>query len=785
MDKFKLYKTVIAEVGPVIFRHVFLFVNAVIFAVVAMLFVFGEKQSALFIGAIIILNILLGIIQDTRALIALETLQMITALRIIRLNKDGSETLVLIEEIKKGDHIRLKLGDQVPCDGILLSSNNLEVSEALITGESDSFPRRDGEKVSAGDIITAGSGIMETQNIFRESHISKMTEGAKKYSANPSPIQRATNTVIKYSGYVLAAVIVFTVIRGFIIHDSNIKIVLNIGALASTIVPQGLVVLTTLLFALGASSYSKRHVLFQEINATEKLGRIKNLCMDKTGTLTDNILTVEEMVLPEGASKEEASTLSSAYIFGSGDSSQTIVAIHKYLGDKKGEWQISAALPFSSWRQYGGVVVNSNQGDKTVFVGAPDVFLSYISSEAEKEWLKRLIDSNSRKGKRLLCVALSKSLDLKEEISQSKLSVAAVFVFQSGFRQGVQKAIKFFQDRGVRIRIISGDNLDTVKAVAVLAGVNHTESVITGHEMEDWEDSDFKKRVSEYTIFARILPEKKVKIIEAFKKDGFTAMIGDGANDALAIKKADLGIAMFDGAPATRRLASVVLMNNSFSDLPGGVELADNFIKNIEIFAGIFINQSVIGLLFFIIISIFGYSYPIMPLNITLINYFTVGLPGILITYWAIRPSGKIPPANSESFLARIMPFVTWCGVVSAIAVAAVFALSPEYLKNAQSNTLVALAFIVCGFIFFSLAPSVYRGMLVMKKRLHLVILGGIEIILLFFVLKIPLAVHFFSVTTPYPSLAAISQSLLILSLCGFAQYAIAKWFVRRKSGVK
>ncbi|MBU6430865.1 MAG: HAD-IC family P-type ATPase [Patescibacteria group bacterium] len=784
MDKFKLYKTVTAEIGPVVFRHVFLFVNAVIFGVVILLFVFGERQAALFIGAIIIFNILLGIIQDTRALIALETLQMITALRIIRLNKDGSETTVLIEEIIKGDHIKLKLGDQAPCDGQMISSSNLEVSEALITGESDSFPRRDGEKINAGDIITAGSGIMEAQNIFHESRISKMTEGVKKYSANPSPIQSATNTVIKYSGYILALVIVFTVIRGYIIHDSNIKIVLNIGALASAIVPQGLVVITTLLFALGASSYSKKHVLFQEINATEKLGRIKNLCMDKTGTLTDNVLIVEEMMIPEGVSKEEASALTSAYITESEDSSQIIAAIKRHIGYEEKKREILESLPFSSWRQYGAIRMNSNQGSEIIFVGAPDVFLPYVSSVAQRDWLRRLIDANSRKGKRLLCVARSKADVLPIKISEANLSIVAVFLFQSGFRQGVQKAIKFFQDRGVRIRIISGDNPDTVQSIAVLAGVNHTESVITGREMERWEDSYFKNNVSKYTIFARILPEQKVKIIEAFKKDGFTAMVGDGANDAFAIKKADLGIAMFDGAQATRRLASVVLMNNSFSDLPGGVELADNFIKNIEIFAGIFINQSIIGLLFFIIISIFGYSFPIMPLNITLINYFTVGLPGILITYWAIRPSGKIPPANSESFLSRVIPFAVWCGVVSAIAASVVFALSPEYLKNSQSNTLVALAFIVCGFVFFSLAPGVYRGMIATKKRLHLVILGAIEIILLFLVLKIPLAVHFFSVTTPYPPLYALRQSLLVLSLCGLVLSAIAKWFFRGKKAV-
>lgn len=781
MGKFKPYRIALRGMGPVIFRHVFLFVNGVIFGVVALLFVFGENQAAIFIGAIIVFNIMLGIIQDTRALIALETLQMITALRIIRLNKDGSETPVLMEEIKKGDQVKLKLGDQVPCDGVLLSSNNLEVSEALITGESDSFPKKDGEKASAGDIITAGSGILEAQNTFQESRISKMAESAKKYAANPSPIQRATNTVIKYTGYVLALVIIFVVVRGLFLHDPNVNIVMNIGALASTLVPQGLVVITTLLFALGASSYSRKNVLFQEINSTEKLGRIKNLCMDKTGTLTNNILDVEEMYVPETVSKEEAVSLSSAYIRGSGDSSQTIAAIQKYLGEKGERREIISALPFSSWRQYGGIIVNGNHGNEAIIVGSPDVFLPHISNDTQKKWLKKLIEDNSRQGKRLLSVVRSKAQMLPAKISQSDLSVIAVFVFQSGFREGVQNAIKFFQDRGVRIRVISGDNPDTVKAIAALAGVNNTESIITGREIESWKELDFEERVSQYTIFARILPEQKVKIIEAFKKDGFTAMVGDGANDALAIKKADLGIAMFDGAPATRRLASVILMKNSFSDLPGGVELADNFIRNIEIFAGIFINQSVLGLLFFIIISIFGYSYPLTPLNITLINYFAVGFPGMLITYWAVRPLGKILPTNSETFLRRVMPFVIWCGAIEAIGAALVFAFSSDYLKAAQSNTLVGLSFIVFGFIFFALAPKVYRGAMAAKEKIHLVLLGAIEVVLLSLALKVPLVVQFFSITTPYPSISAIGQSVIVFFIFGFALYALMKWFFRAK----
>ena len=780
------YRKILRDMGPIIVRHVFLFVNAIIFAVVIFLFVFGDKEAALFLGAIIVFNMCLGIIQDTRARIVLEKIQMLTAFKFTRINADETETTVYVDEIKRGDRINIQLGDQVPCDARILSAAGLEVSGALITGESDSFARKEGEMVNAGDIVTAGVAVIQAQVIFKDSRISKMTEAAKKYAATPSPIERAINTVITYTGYILFVVLVFVVVHGIRVHESHIEIVLNAGALASIIVPQGLLVIVTLLFAFGASSYSSKRVLFQETNATEKLGRIKNLCMDKTGTLTGNNLIVEELYTPTGVSKEAAAIAASLYIHESGDTSQTINAVKAYLkGQKTSAQEIIQALPFSSWRQYGAVALRGNQGNETILVGSADVFAPHLKNADEKKWLSGIVEAHAYKGKRLLCVAESNVADISKGIEGTALSVLGVFVFGTDFREGIEDAIAFFQNRGVRIRIISGDAPETVRAIAAHVGVVNTDTVITGSEMQSWSDADYDAHVADYTIFARIVPEQKVKIIEAFKKDGFTAMVGDGANDALAIKKSDLGIAMFDGAPATRQLAAVVLMNNSFTDLPGGVELADNFIRNIEIFAGIFINQSLLGLFFFIILSVLGYTYPITPLNVTVINYFAVGLPGVLIAYWAVRPSGKVHSATTESFLSQVLPFVVWCAIVQSIAVAFVFILSPEYLKMAQSDTLVLVSFIVSGFIFFALAPSVYRGEIKARERLDLLGLLVVEIALFFILIQIPFFVYFFNITKPFPSVVSVLQTLGIMALCGVVQYIIMRYFFTKTKWYK
>ncbi|MFZ1020174.1 MAG: HAD-IC family P-type ATPase, partial [Minisyncoccia bacterium] len=335
MPKFAVYRRVLPSVGPIIFRNFFILVNGIIFCVVVLLFVFGSTEAGLFLGIVFLLNTLIATSQDIHARVLLEKLQMLTALKVLRVNPDKTETSILAEEIKKGDLIALKLGDQTPCEGVLVSADNLEISEALVTGESDSFAKNAEDKIIAGAIVTSGCATMRAEGLFRDSRLSIIAGEAKKYAASPSSIQTAINTVIKYAGYILLAVLLFVIGRGILVHAPRLQIVTNSGALASTIVPQGLMVVITLLFAIGAANYSRKNVLFQEINATEKLGRIKNLCIDKTGTLTDNILVVEEMHIVEGFNESEARALTYKCIIGLADSSQTILAVKKYLEKNK------------------------------------------------------------------------------------------------------------------------------------------------------------------------------------------------------------------------------------------------------------------------------------------------------------------------------------------------------------------------------------------------------------------------------------------------------------------
>ncbi len=775
-------KLKLQEIGYIVYRNLFLLTNGIIFSVVGLLFVFGDYRAAIFLGTVSVLNVFFGLIQDIRAWYALKRLQLLTAPHVVRLTSDGKEESVQTDDINKGDILKIKIGDQIPCDSIIEHSHGLEVNEGLITGESDSLPRKEGEKLLAGSIVTSGSGTIKVEIVFQESRIARMTEGIKKFSTNISPIQHSVSLVVKYSGYLLVIVLGVVLVRGFLLHLPYVIIVKNVGTMSSSLVPQGLVFAVTLFFAYGAAHLFKRNVLLQEVNATEKLGRIKNLCMDKTGTLTENILTVEKLHAPAGVTKEQAESLTYAYIHGTGDASQTINAVKKYLTHTDHP-EILDSQPFSSWRQYGAVHVKDNGKDAVIIAGASDVMLPHLTDAEEKAWLQEFIDKNGKAGKRILCIMRTDNSSLPKDLSETRLSIVAVYVFHNSLREGIKDSIDFFQIRGVRIRIISGDNPDTVKTVAAAAGVKFTNKVITGAELESWTLEDYDAKVKDYTIFARIVPEQKEKIITAFKKDGFTAMVGDGANDALAIKKADLGIAMFDGAPATRQLASVVLTNNSFTALPKGVELADNIIRNIEIFSSVFFNQTFIALFTFTILTILGFTYPITPLNITIINYFTVGIPGIVISLWTILPFEKVYPASSEPFLKRVLPFAAISALVQSFAAVAIFLLSPGYMQSAESNTLVVLTYSILGIIFFLFTPSVYRSKTSLIEKTQFLFMIVFDVVLFLAIYNISWLTSFFDVI-PITNFADINFTYIIpiIIITGLIQYGIAKYFISKKS---
>jgi cation-transporting ATPase E len=764
-------------INDIIYRNVFLLINGIIFIVAALLTIFGDAQAGIFLGVITFLNMVIAIVQETHAWLTLEKLQLAAAPQITRIGDHGREEIIPTEEIQKKDKLKIKIGDQIPCDGHLIFSHGLEVSEALITGESRVYLKKMGDGVLAGSIVTSGVGVVEADTTFAQSRISKMTKSIRKYSLSQSPIQSSLNKVIKYISYVLVAVILFVVGRGIITHEATVNIIQNIGALTSSLLPQGMIFVTTLLFTYGAINLNKRSILLQEINAIEKISRIKNLCIDKTGTLTDNSLVIEHVTLAKGISQQEADNSALAYIEATSDSSLTIIAIKESLhGVFPGS--IVEDLSFSSSRQFGAVHVKDGQEEYVILVGAPDVFTAHLIKDGDKELLQQEIATRAKIGKRLICFTRSDSKVLPKDLNGLELSIICIYVLDNNLRDGAVDTINFFQDRGVAIRVISGDNLETVQAIAALANIKNTQNATTGAEIENWTPKEFLKNVKKHTIFARVKPEQKERIIESLKIDGYTAMVGDGANDALAIKKADVGIAMFDGAAATRQIAPIVLTHNSFSDLPKGVQLADTIIENIEIYTSLFFLHVFLAFFFFVTLAGLGYAFPFTPLNITFINYFTIGLPGVLIFYWIVRPVHTLVPQSQESFLKRVLPFPFLAAIPATLIALLAFYDSLEHVSRGPTS-LVVLAFIMAGVIFFMLTPRVYSGHTTKVQKRELVILVVIETVLILVLFRIPLLAVFYDIKAP--AFRSFMELLPWALIYGFVLFVMAKLFVARR----
>lgn len=750
-------------------------VNGIFLIVSLLLLVFGEVHESLFLGGIIFLNLIIGIVQDLRAKIALEKLRILLAPKVIRINKDGKEERITLERIAKNDILKIELGDQIPADGELIDSGNLEVNEALISGESNYIRKNKGDSVLAGSVAMAGHALMVVKNRPKDSYVCLMTEKIKKYDPNPSPIQKALNSFVKYMSYILLTIVLYVVIHGLTVNELFVSMIKDIGALTGTLVPQGLILFTTMLFAYGALKMSKERVLMQEINASEKLGRIKNLCIDKTGTLTINRPVMEEIVLYGDSDHSIVEQIAMGYIDANNDTSGIAKAIQEKINSPF-NGAVIEAVPFSSERKYGGATLRIGEKFIKVVMGAPDILMDSIQGDNERRWLNEQINFYSPKAKRLVLLTEDTSQPSEASSGVVALQPLALFILSDRLRRGTEKIIDFFQKRGALIRVISGDSPQTVKAVADQAGIKYTDMVITGPEMDFWDDVQYEERVPAFHLFARIKPAQKEKIIKLLKKSGFTAMVGDGANDALAIKKADLGIAMLDGAGATRKIAQVVLVDNSFIALPKGVHLAEAIITNVGLIASIFFNKVVMGLTLFLIMAFLGYSYPLSPSNTTIINYFTVWLPMI---YWTIFLSVGEDAGSKISFKDKILPFSLINGVIMAVAAALVFILVPGVNKSLDSNSLVVITLIALGYWFFVLAALNYDTIQNKKQVSMLAVLAVAVLAVMSAVIYVAPLSGFFELLPPTPIQLSLASAIIFVA--GFMQYLVAsRWFTNK-----
>jgi cation-transporting ATPase E len=764
-----LRKAFYRDIGPIVFRNLFSIVAVIIGGLSIVLIILGNKRDGLFLGSIITINILVGIIQEIRAKINLEKLQLSTKQK-YTISRNGNQLELYSEDIIAGDVITIKLGDQCPVDGVIVESESFECNLALLTGESENVTKNVSDKILSGSIAVAGSAQVKASKAEKQSYLSKMNVDLKKYQTSYSPIQIAILKFIKIMAIILLILGIILIARSLLSGESILNGFVQVAALASTIIAEGLLLASTVLFAYGAIRLAKQKVLLQQINAIENLGRMSVVCIDKTGTLTQSNPSFDELMLYDNSKLSLVQKILSTYSKNETSQTSTLKAIEQSFGKFK-TLSINNLLAFSSARKYSAF--NINKTKTSIIIGAGDKFVKYLS-KPEQEWFKKTNSELTRKAKRVIFIGEGEIKNISNPSSIKSLKLLGLAVFSNPLKSGVQETVKQLQVRGVQIVVISGDNAQTVEAIANRAGIEHSGKIITGDELGKMNPGQITELIDQRALFARTLPSQKQKIIEAIKLNGKNvAMVGDGANDAMAIKSADIGIAMFDGAPASRQIADAVLVNNSFNAIPSGIRLSDTIITTLEMIACLFFTRVWSGIFLLLITLMLRIDYPLSPRNITLLNVFIITLPIIL---WVTYPRHRDRKLDDPNFLERTLPFSVFNAIIiSATSLISVSLLTWLKLESSQIPMLVFIIFFIMSIYSIGLIPRALGTK--EDKQQQIIIYAGYVLSAL-----ILACIYFIYPLSKFFSLSAINPEALALAIAlGYSGTAIQYIFARFK----
>lgn len=675
-----------------------------ILVLAATLLVLGERRDAWFISVVIVVNTVLAIVQEVRAQRALKKLELLSAPRARRLRDDETLEEVMYDQLQLGDLIRIQAGDEMPADAELVINHGLEVDEGLLTGESTPIDKQHGQQLYAGSVVVAGAATARVTAVGLSTKAGMMTVTLKSYTPQLTPLQKAINRAITYLTYgaLALAVVIFVVYHAT--GQDAIRIFKTITAAAVTIVPEGLLLASSLLLAFGSLKLAQAQVLPQKLAAIEAMALLSVLCVDKTGTLTTNIITFDSFVPHKSFNAREVERLRTLIGIVARETSSenpTGQAIVQALGVTTPH-KVVGTLPFSSARKLSGARVELDGDIATLLMGAPEYIAQYAELSPGDE---HKIHQAARDGKRVLAVALINDNETAlRQLKPGSGKLAGLLFLTNALREGVTDTIAYLQGAGVSMRVISGDNPATVQYVAAAAGIRATDHVTTGAELALLDDTAWRKTVAQTTIFARVLPEQKERIIATLMAEGqFTGMVGDGVNDALALKKADLGVAMYAGAAATRRVADIVLLDNSFTSLPLGMKLGNRIMQAIELIAVLFFHKIIYGVTLLLATLAIGEVYPFAPRHVTFMNIFLVTLPTVMWAFFPPRPQHRINPQHFwRDTLQSVLPIGLISGGVVTVFYSVASALRPHDHASVVTSTVLVATFFGVWMVFLA-----------------------------------------------------------------------------------
>ncbi|MEU6854268.1 HAD-IC family P-type ATPase [Actinacidiphila alni] len=666
--------------AEIVRANVFTRFNAIIGFLFLIILVVGPIQDGLF-GFVIVANTAIGIVQELRAKRTLDSLAVIGEAK-PSVRRDGASAEIHTSEIVLGDLIELGPGDKVVVDGVIEEADGLEIDESLLTGEADPVLKRAGDQAMSGSFVVAGGGAFTATKVGREAYAAQLADEASRFTLVNSELRNGISQILKYVMWMMVPTAVGLIISQFTVesHDGREAVRRTVGGIVP-MVPEGLVLLTSVAFAIGVIRLGRKQCLVQELPAIEGLARVDIVCLDKTGTLTEGGMDVSDLRPLDGADPDYVARVLSA--LGASDprpnaSLQAIIDAYPRPADAVDGspapgWRCTEALPFSSARKYSGAAFNEPDGTRSTWLlGAPDVLLpAGHASLAE-------IDQLNNEGLRVLLLARTdRALD-DPRVAESVTPYALV-VLEQRLRPDAGDTLRYFAEQNVQTKVISGDNAVSVGAVAGKLGLPGAEEPVDARQLPT--DQGAMARVLENgTVFGRVTPQQKRDMVGALQSRGHNvAMTGDGVNDVLALKDADIGVSMGSGSEATRAVAQIVLLNNSFATLPSVVAEGRRVIGNITRVATLFLTKTVYSVLLAVLVVCWQVPYPFLPRHLTLLSTLTIGVPAFFL---ALAPNKE---RAKPHFVRRVMRYSAPAGIICGIAAMLTYLLARHHYTGSGS----------------------------------------------------------------------------------------------------
>jgi len=688
-------------------KNAFTFINTVLFAIAAVLILMGHVGDAAVTAGLVLLNVVAGVVQEGRAKRKLDRIALL-ARPTATVIRGGEERTVDPSEIVLGDVLMARPDDQIVVDGEIIGEGRVEVDESLLTGESERIQKGPGDSGYSGTFCVRGSAVYEAQAVGSNCVVNQLTAGARAFRQVKTPLQKEIDFIIRVLVLVVAAL---GVLLGVSFAFRGLPMVEGVRAAAVIValVPQGLFFMTTVAYAMGVVRVAGKGALIQEANAVESTSHVNLLCLDKTGTLTTNNITLQAVLPVEGAwrgGRQELDAILGDFAVSTQSGNRTTAAIGHALGGRVRA--IEQEVPFSSEYKWSAMTFHDPTLSGVYVLGAPEVLQPHLESGLA---LDSQMDELARRGFRVLLFAQSgekaRLLDAGGGPRlPSELTPLCLLSFSEELRAGVGETLSHFRDLGIELKIISGDYPKTVAVLASQVGQPVGGGVVSGLDMDAMGDRELGELAEETTIFGRITPQQKERLVRLFRGSGhYVAMIGDGVNDVLSLKQADLGVAMESGSQAARSVADIVLLGDSFAALPIALREGQRIVKGMEDVVRLLLTRTLYVILLIVATQIVGVAFPVTPKHNSILALLTVGVPIFAIAAWARpgpAPSSVIRSANRFVWPA---PFT-----VAALALAVYVGYLGSTGDVNVARTALTTATVLCGLVLIPFVEPPSRG---------------------------------------------------------------------------